>query len=145
MACLTKSAKFRNLIDNFLMQIVAATFVVCSFNLQAESNHANAELEIKPGQCVALHQGQECYVDVEFSWKVGQQGDYCLYSSQQKPALKCWRKKQNGWFKREIVANENVMFFLKAADSQVILATSELEMAWVYKKNSRSHSTWRMF
>jgi hypothetical protein len=102
-------------------------------------------ISVKPGQCVALNQGNLCYIDIEISWSVPELGNYCLFSSQQEAPLQCWENVQLGIFAREIAAKENVLFLLKPKGRELIVGATKLEMAWVYKKNNRSHSSWRMF
>jgi hypothetical protein len=120
-------------------------FVISILSINAQAREAEEVISISPKQCVALNQGSLCYVDVEITWTLQEQGNYCLYSSQQEASLQCWQRKRAGEFEREIVAKENVVFSLKPQNSQIILGSAKLEMAWVYKKNNRSHSTWRMF
>lgn len=113
------------------------------------------QFSLEPGQCVALHHGQTCYVDVIIRWQTREQGYYCLHSSQQEAPLKCWKMEQQGLYENEIVADKNVLFQLretvafngkvKKSNLDKVLAHAELEMAWVYKKNVRSRSSWRMF
>ncbi|MFT7129492.1 MAG: hypothetical protein ACI89U_001608, partial [Gammaproteobacteria bacterium] len=72
-------------------------------------------------------------------------GKYCLFSSQQSEPLRCWMQSDQGQFEREIVAQRNVVFFLRKEKNNDVLATRELEMAWVYKKSAKARSSWRMF
>jgi len=102
-------------------------------------------LQLKPAQCVAIHQGKTCYVDIELHWQATSVGEYCLYSSQQAEPLKCWKMASNGQFEREIVANKNVLFRLREIKSGGVTISKELEMAWVYKRSSKARSSWRMF
>lgn len=105
----------------------------------------NKILLLHPTQCVALNQGNLCYVDIEITWSVKTRGNYCLFSSQQNDAILCWESAKSGKFEGELIANEDVIFHLKIKESNTILDTAKLEMAWVYKKNNRTHSRWRMF
>jgi len=124
------------------LAIILVSFVSLASIAQASSK--TVKLLLKPSQCVALRQGQECYADIELSWQANQ-GDYCLYSSQKPEPLACWKKSQRAIYSAEIVSKENVIFHLKNQNSSAVLAKAELEIAWVYKKNSRSHLSWRMF
>jgi hypothetical protein len=130
---------------SFLGYILAVLLVACASAASAAEPPITAKLVLSPKQCIALHQGQRCYVDIEISWVAQRQADYCLFSSQQQDALMCWSDQATGSFKREIVAIDNVGFRLKQSGREEILSTGELEMAWVYKKNSRARSSWRMF
>ena len=104
-----------------------------------------AQLTLKPKQCIAIHQGKMCYVDVEIAWKLQQSGEYCLFSSQQSEALKCWDNSNQGLFEQEVATKKNVQFQLKRANSSNTLIVRELEVAWVYKKNAKARTSWRMF
>jgi len=117
----------------------------CTFCLHAEPDYTEFTLRLKPNQCVALHQGKDCYIDLELTWSAEQQGNYCLFVSKRLEALQCWRNSRAGKFKKEFVFNENVFFTLKEIGKDSLLASAELEMAWVYKKNSKPQSSWRMF
>ncbi|MCJ8271977.1 MAG: DUF3019 domain-containing protein [Psychrosphaera sp.] len=128
-----------------MTRLILTSAVFLSFELAAVQKTPKVELTLKPYQCVALHQGQKCYVNVELSWRAIQTSHYCLYSSQQDKPLQCWQTSVSGLFTREIVANQNILFAIKQKDSAVVLATRELEMAWVYKKTNRSNISWRMF
>ncbi len=131
-----------------IKMIKNAFLIICGLLLWPTYLYADepqVELILKPNQCVAMQQGQQCYVDIVFSWKSTQVSDYCLYSSQDQRALKCWQSTEHGFFGAEIESNKNVRFYIKHPESQRILATAELEMAWVYKKTNRSNVSWRMF
>ncbi len=130
---------------------IVAMLVLIKQSVAAET----VQFSLEPGQCVALHHGQSCYVDVTIRWQTLEQGYYCLHSSQQEAPLKCWKMEQQGLYENEVVADKNVLFQLretaafkgKAKTSKLgkVLAHAELEMAWVYKKNARSRASWRMF
>jgi hypothetical protein len=103
-----------------------------------------ATLRLSPNQCIAISQGKTCYVDVELMWQTRVKSGYCLYSSQSEQALLCWKKQNKGQYKNEISSSQNVQFLLKDHQNNT-LATTELKIAWIYKKNARSRSNWRMF
>lgn len=117
------------------------------FSQAASANNSEdvARLVIKPGQCVSMHQGQQCYVDVDIHWQTQQPGQYCLMTSQQSSVLKCWNGNSNGRYQHEIVASENVVYSLTSKENYRVLATGKLEMSWVYQKNNRVNSSWRVF
>ena len=117
--------------------------VFLSTGVMAIENEAS--LNLSPTLCIAIHQGQQCYVDIKIGWKSTQHGQYCLFSSQQAKALKCWKQVTQGTYAQEIVAKSNVKFMLRHNGSDVVLRSKVLEVAWVYKKNTRARSSWRMF
>jgi len=118
-------------------------FIALNFVTVAAANETT--LNLKPAQCIAIHQGKMCYVDIELQWQAQDKGEYCLYSSQQTEPLKCWRQTNHGQFEREIVTRHNVIFQLRQEKPASVLISKELEMAWVYKRNAKARSSWRMF
>lgn len=127
------------------MLMVMMGFTLSSLTAQANTITSEPLLKINPEQCVALLQGQECYVTIELNWQVSTTGDYCIFSSQQTGALKCWTQQNKGDLKREFMAKTNIHIFLKQKRSQVILADAEVKMAWVHKKKGKPRMAWRMF
>ncbi len=111
----------------------------------AKESQAPYSLVIEPEQCVAMRQGQLCYMDVKISWQAKQMSDYCLFSSLQAKALQCWSNVITGAFRQEMSAKENLVFSLRKKGSLSDLITNELEMAWVYDKSTRKNVSWRMF
>ncbi len=111
----------------------------------AQSTQAEYSLFIEPEQCVAMRQGQRCYANVKINWQAEQGGSFCLFSSLQSKPLHCWSKVKSGNFQQEMSANANIIFSLQKKGSSIELITKELEMAWVYKKNTRKNISWRMF
>ncbi|MFT6268008.1 MAG: hypothetical protein ACJAVV_000813 [Alphaproteobacteria bacterium] len=128
---------------NTIWLFVMLIILIMPFN--GEALESPEVINLSPKQCVALNEGSLCYVDIEISWSVEQLGDFCLFSSQQDAPIKCWDAQQTGTIEREIVAMKDLEFYLKAKGKEVIIGKVKLEMAWVYKKNNRSHSRWRMF
>jgi len=136
--------KFKSIARSTVIVCSGALFLITK-NLYADSTLANHLLKLSPKQCVAVHQGQDCYVDIKIVWQTEAVGNYCLYSSQQNKPLKCWHQVTNILFEKELISNKNVTFSLKNKSDIQVLAKGELDMAWVYKKNVRSHASWRMF
>lgn len=145
MKSLIKTVEPMKMIKNLLVAIIIPATILLAFGLQAAADVSGVTLVLKPPQCVALHQGQECFVNIELTWNAEKQGDYCLFSSLQNQALQCWQNKQQSVFEREMLATENIVFSIRAKGESVILASTALEMVWVYKKSSRSHLAWRLF
>jgi hypothetical protein len=112
---------------------------------QIQTLERTNSISLDPSQCVALNKGNTCYIDINVSWTAIEKGGYCLYSSQEKAPIQCWRDKISGVFTGEITLQDNVTFSLNTAQSDILLSSVELEMVWVYKKKQRSQSTWRMF
>jgi len=111
----------------------------------AKETQAKYSLIIEPEQCVAMRQGQLCYVDVKISWQAEQLDNHCLFSSLQPTALRCWSNAKSGKFQQEMSADKNIVFSLKKQGRASDLITKEIEMAWVYDKSTRKNISWRMF
>lgn len=108
----------------------------------AAQQQQTVNLTLSPEKCVALRQGQTCYVDIVLNWSASAADDYCLYAEKQEKPLRCWDNATKGKFETEFSSNENSHFYLRKAN--ITLAQVELKMAWVYK-SKRSSVTWRVF
>jgi len=129
----------------YIVWLIIGASLALSEQVVANQPQAKYSLTIEPEQCVAMHQGQLCYVNAKVSWRAEQIGSYCLFSSQQTKALQCWSNVQLGKYQQDMSANKNLVFSLRKKGSSNKLVTKELEMAWVYKKNTRKNISWRMF
>jgi len=125
--------------------LLALTLYAFASNIEANVQPLQANLKLKPNQCVAMHQGQKCYVNIDISWHANQKENYCLFGSFKALPLQCWSNSNKGKFSQEMVLNENVTFHLKHQSSKKMIADAEIEIAWIYKKDSRAHLSWRMF
>jgi hypothetical protein len=120
-------------------------FTILSFQVPAAPLNVEPKLTIVPEQCVALIQGQACYVTVELNWRTPVAGDYCLYSSLNTDPIKCWLDKEIGRLKQEFVSKNNIEFFIIKLSTKENIANVEIKMAWVHKKKGRPRTSWRMF
>jgi len=111
-------------------------------NLAAKNN---VNLTVSPEQCVAMQQGQNCYIVVELFWQAQEAGNYCLYNSIQQQPLQCWNNSSSGKLKKEFTTKANLLFYLKPQSGQKSLATAKVKMAWVHKKKGKPRMSWRMF
>ena len=109
----------------------------------AEEANTSA-LTVVPSQCVALTQGQKCYVDAKVSWTLPTKGNYCLYSSQQDAPLICWQQKNTGSLSKELASDKNIVFKLKSEQKKTV-ATSQLKVTWVHQKKGQPRMWWRVF
>ncbi len=105
---------------------------------------ASASLILSPSRCVALHQGQVCYQRVQISWSSSRAGDYCLYPQDQLAPLHCWQQQSEATLDVEFAADQSRQYVLKDQQGQA-LADATLEVAWVYKANTRRKTHWRLF
>lgn len=134
----------KNLIKNKCI-IVGLTTGALMNPMTSQANQSPYQLVVSPQQCVAMRQGQTCYVDVTIKWQAANVGDYCLHASTTSKPLQCWQQIQNAKFSQEMASKENITFTLQAKHSETILAKGSLAMAWVYDKKSRKNVSWRMF
>jgi len=125
--------------------IYALTLLGGLWSLSAHADVAKYQLNVSPEQCVALRQGQQCYVDVIVTWQANAIGDYCLHASSQVKPLQCWQQQQSAKFSQELVARQDITFTLKRINSANVLAQGLITMAWVYDNTSRKNTSWRMF
>ena len=112
---------------------------------QAKQSSSLPELKIKPTKCVSLQQGQVCYVNVTVVWQVSDVGDYCLFSSLESNALQCWSSTKRGTFSQEVEMTGDIVYTLTDTKSKQEIISNRLLLAWVYKKEKFSHSSWRVF
>ena len=139
-----KSTLISKLVAYLVLLILGTSIGFPSFSF-AQEVQGKYLLIVEPEQCVAMRQGQLCYVDVKINWRAEQVGNYCLFSSLQTNALRCWSNEQSGTFQQELSADENIVFSLKKEGLSSDLITQEIEMAWVYDKSTRKNISWRMF
>ena len=110
--------------------------------MQAEA--ISASLLLTPARCVALHQGQICYQRVQISWSSSALGNYCVYQQGQTEPLHCWQQQSEATLEIEFAADRSGVMQLKD-DDQHVIAEAILEVAWVYKANTRRKTHWRLF
>lgn len=105
----------------------------------------SAQLQLKPHRCVALHQGQMCYQTVQLSWSANQQNNYCLYQQFNEAPLYCWQGVAAGQYQYEFVSDSSVQLQLINIQTNAVVATATVAVAWVYKANTRRKTHWRLF
>ena len=106
---------------------------------------AKASIYIKPQQCVALHQGQVCYVTVDLEWHSSETGSYCLYLQGQANPLQCWQNVSNGRYSKSWSTADKLSFWLGDGKSDRVLAKADMTVSWVYRKKQKSRLAWRLF
>lgn len=103
------------------------------------------QLQSKPNRCVALHQGQVCYQDIVLSWQVDQASEYCLYQQHAEQPLHCWQSVSSGQYSYAFASDSSVKLQLVNAQTKSVVAETLVEVAWVYKANTRRKTHWRLF
>lgn len=103
------------------------------------------QLQSKPYRCVALHQGQVCYQDILLSWQVEQASEYCLYQQHAEQPLHCWQAVTSGQYSYAFASDSSVKLQLVNTQTKTVVAETLVEVAWVYKANTRRKTHWRLF
>ena len=117
----------------------------------AQDSLAPAQFELKPGRCVALHEGQSCYAKLQFRWSLAQPSAVCIKqvdgdnSSNNDRPLRCWPVAAQGSWEFEFESERSRDFILVERDSARILGRATFTVAWVYDAKSRRQSHWRVF
>ena len=98
-----------------LIQIKTSTLllILLAMNSVANATEVQASMNVSPEQCVAMRQGQACYVSVQLSWQVDSPGNYCLYSSDKSTAINCWENSKSGELKKSFDSKVNLVFSLR--------------------------------
>lgn len=111
----------------------------------ANATDLQASMQVQPDQCVAMQQGQPCYVSVALTWQVQTPGNYCLHIVGKEPAINCWQNSNQGEFQQAFTSKVNLAFALRRQDERQALATAVVKMAWVHKKKGQARKSWRLF
>lgn len=122
--------------------VVSSHFVMANIALQTSDSN---ELRIQPNTCVSLHINQACFVNLSISWHTSNNDNYCLYSSAQDTPLKCWNASSQGVLTQQFGTKETLYFYLKVKKNSIVIAETELNVSWVYKKQQKSRLSWRLF
>ncbi len=126
--------------------ISAGIFLFIAHAVQADNAGVEtAQLHLKPNRCVALHQGQVCYQKIQLSWNAPQAGNYCLYQQYTETPVFCWQGVIAGQYQYEFSSDTSVQLQLVNVQTKTPVATAALEVAWVYKANTRRKTHWRLF
>lgn len=104
-----------------------------------------AQLEVRPGNCVSLRQGLVCYQRIRLSWRAPSAGDYCLLADDNGAPIKCWSNARSGDALYSLEAKTDQQFHLALRDNATPLASASVTVSWVYKSKSRRRRSWRLF
>lgn len=122
---------------------VVGSALAAAAPLQAQD--AALALTAAPQRCVALQQGQTCYLQVQFSWPaLDDQYNYCLVEDGREKPLHCWLGGSAGEYLHEFRSAVSRRYTLRRGDDRVI-AETQVQVAWVYKTRRRSSAGWRLF
>lgn len=142
-----KDNKIQKQLQRLLLQIKTSCLLMLLLTISSVANatEIKASIKVSPEQCVAMRQGQACYVSVELTWQVDTPGNYCLYTSGDTKALNCWVNTTTGELKKSFDSKVNVEFSLRRQNEKVSVATAVVKMAWVHKKKGQPRKSWRIF
>jgi hypothetical protein len=134
-------------IQRLLLQLKTSCvlLLLLAINSVANATDIQASMKVSPEQCVAMRQGQACYVSVELSWQVDTPGNYCLYTAGEPKALNCWINSSVGKMKKSFDSKVNLEFSLRRQNESISVATAVVKMAWVHKKKGQPRKSWRIF
>ncbi len=107
--------------------------------------NGDAGFTVQPDKCIALHQGQVCYQDLEFNWQTPAGAEYCLYEVPKLEAVVCWDGDQMRSHNLEFASAANTLYQIRTMGSDVVISEVAVEVAWVYRANRKSFSRWRLF
>ena len=133
---------FKKYANIYAISTVFSLLLISPFNIEAASTKA---LSVTPKQCIALHKGQLCYLDVTFKWQQPVSGNYCLVNITTDDLVKCWSNREQADLAYDFNAIETHKFALRHSQSDVNIATAQIPVVWVYKSKRRAKSSWRLF
>ena len=126
----------------WLHRLMCLYVLLITFHVHAVEN---AQLNIKPTRCIALHEGQVCYQKINISWKTDSADHYCLHLQDNKVPLTCWDNLSSAKWSYEFEGNTTQKFMLIRKQDSKQVAEVSIEVAWVYDSSSRRESHWRIF
>jgi hypothetical protein len=125
--------------------IVVITLLLVPLAPAVRAATAETGFTVQPDKCIALHQGQVCYQDLEFNWQTPASGEYCLYEVPQREAVVCWSGAQQRSHNLEFASATSTLYQIRTMGSEDVLSQVTVEVAWVYRANRKSFSRWRLF
>jgi hypothetical protein len=125
--------------------ITFLALLLAPFAPDAGAANAEAGFTVQPDKCIALHQGQVCYQDLEFNWQTPAGAEYCLYEVSQPQAVVCWTGEQLRSHNFEFASAASTLYQIRMMGSDVVLSEVTVEVAWVYRANRKSFTRWRLF
>ncbi len=139
--CIAKSRVFFPIVVLVLLGISLHTLATG----KVAAKNQQPYLLVSPERCVALRQGQICYQEIQFSWRVLSKDRYCLYDEQIDKPLTCWSGKTEGKFEMDFQAPSSRAYVLRNEDRNFVVANTKFVVAWVYGNKKRRRSSWRLF
>lgn len=128
-------------------QIQLVLFGLLGVNVFANSPSQTGAniLTITPTRCVALRQGQTCYLEAEITWKTSKKGNYCLINLTTGGIGKCWQNQSSGKLLLDFEGISSNDFALREESQSTDLANGQIMVAWVFSSSKRNKSNWKLF
>ncbi len=98
----------------------------------------------KPANCVALHQGRQCYAKVSLQWNAPNVGDFCIHEKVSGKKLQCWESSNGNNVQFEFESSSKIEYQLKSNENNRVLAETAINVSWVHKASPRKRR-WRLF
>jgi hypothetical protein len=127
----------------FILILLALTWA--NYSRAEQTNQSSIGLFVSPQRCVALRQGQTCYQEVTFSWRLAQKENVCLINLLNKQVLKCWQNTAQGKFDLDFQSTQSTDFVLRAEKQDIDLSKTHITVSWVFKSSKRPKSSWKLF
>jgi hypothetical protein len=102
-------------------------------------------VKANPERCVALNEGQVCFQNVTLSWQTDQIADYCLFEEGSDDAIHCWQNTNQGQIKIDFESSTTKQYNLTLKKLGKSLASTFVEVTWVYSKKKKRRTSWRLF
>ncbi len=128
----------------FPILILAFSCLLFSKNTAADEIKEHSII-LTPNRCIALHQGQICYQTININWSTNRISDYCLYRKNTEQAIYCWNSSQQGQWHYEFASSSTETLQLIDTKENILIDETTIEVAWVYKANTRRKTHWRVF
>ena len=134
------------IVTNLAYGFIMVGLLVWSTLTHADVNSSNSPvLAVTPEQCIALHKGQMCYLDVTFRWQTNNVGNVCLVNVSDKISIECWHGKRSGQISFEFSSTTSKNYVLRTQLDETVLGNVRINVVWVYNSSPRSKASWRLF
>ncbi len=140
--------------DNWLRQkssqsygglLMVALMAMPTLTQAEELAVSNKILMVTPEQCIALHKGQQCYLDVTFRWQLSVRDNVCLIDVDAKKLIHCWQQQSSGEISFEFQSGKSKSYVLRLQQNEAVIDTARINVAWVYSSSRRAKASWRLF
>ncbi len=130
-------------IMNLVLKLLGC-YLCCCISV-TNADNSSTSLTVKPERCIALQQGQTCYVRLSFKWITPTTGEYCLFDESRTKPLVCWSGNATDSYKLMFRSDKNVNYQIRSKLGEQTLAEALVKISWIYKSNTSSTSRWRLF